>query len=195
MDELGELRDDDDYRSVRFERRYAAGPEAVWAALTDPAQLRRWLAEAVAFENEAGGSVALRFGDEPEQVVQGSILVYEPPRLLEYEWHWRGQTSSSVRFELTADSDGTLLVLDPADCHATRQRVTPPVGMPISIDSAPSSVATPLSGMSALRICYRGTASSPARRRGRQGRVRDAPVDADAASGWRRTRLAGLPYK
>jgi uncharacterized protein YndB with AHSA1/START domain len=112
MDELGELRHDGDYRSVRFERRYAAGPEAVWAALTDPAQLRRWLAEAVTFENEAGGSVALRFGDEPEQVVQGSILVYEPPRLLEYEWHWRGQTSSSVRFELTADSDGTLLVLD-----------------------------------------------------------------------------------
>jgi uncharacterized protein YndB with AHSA1/START domain len=54
----------------------------------------------------------LRFGDEPEQVAQGSILAFEPPRVLEYEWHWPGQTSSSVRFELTPDADGTLLVVD-----------------------------------------------------------------------------------
>ena len=112
MEELGQLRDDDEYRAVRFERRYSASPEAVWAALTDPDKLRRWLAEAVRFDNKVGGAVDLRFGDEPDQVAQGSILAYEQPRVLEYEWHWPGQMSSSVRFELTADSDGTLLVLD-----------------------------------------------------------------------------------
>ena len=112
MAELGQLRDDDEYRAVRFERRYPATPEAVWAALTDPDKLRRWLAQAVRFDNKVGGSVDLRFGDEPDQVAQGSILAYEQPRLLEYEWHWPGQTSSSVRFELTAESDGTLLIVD-----------------------------------------------------------------------------------
>jgi uncharacterized protein YndB with AHSA1/START domain len=112
LETLGQLREDNDHRAVRFERRYGASPEAVWAALTDPAKLSRWLAEAVAFEDRVGGRVDLRFGDDPDQVAQGAILTYEPPHVLEYEWHWPGQTSSSVRFELSPDADGTLLVLD-----------------------------------------------------------------------------------
>jgi uncharacterized protein YndB with AHSA1/START domain len=112
MEPLGHLREDNEYRAVRFERRYAARPEAVWEALTDPEMLRRWLADPFAFEHEVGGTVDLRFGDDPDQVAQGTILAYEPPRVLEYEWHWPGQTSSIVRFELRAEGEVTVLVLD-----------------------------------------------------------------------------------
>jgi uncharacterized protein YndB with AHSA1/START domain len=112
METLGQLRNDDKNRAVRFERRYPARPEAVWAALTQPEKLSRWLADAVAFDERVGGRVDLRFGDDSDQVARGAILAYEPPRVLEYEWHWPGQTSSSVRFELSPDDGGTLLVLD-----------------------------------------------------------------------------------
>jgi uncharacterized protein YndB with AHSA1/START domain len=112
MEPLGEVRGDGAERAVRFERRYAASPAAVWAALTEPEQLRGWLTEARAFEQEVGGRVELRFGDEPDQTVGGAILVYDPPRALEYEWHWPGQATSRVRFELRPDGAGTLLVLD-----------------------------------------------------------------------------------
>jgi uncharacterized protein YndB with AHSA1/START domain len=112
MEALGQLREDHEHRAVRFERSYPASPQAVWAALTEPARLSRWLADALAFDDKIGGAVDLRFGDDPDQVAQGTILAFEPPRLLEYEWHWPGQTSSSVRFELSPDDGGTLLVLD-----------------------------------------------------------------------------------
>jgi uncharacterized protein YndB with AHSA1/START domain len=112
MEPLGLLREDNEHRAVRFERRYAASPEDVWAALTEPAKLSRWLAEAVAFDDRVGGTVDLRFGGDPDNVAAGAILTYEPPSLLEYEWHWPGQTTSSVRFELSRDGEGTLLVLD-----------------------------------------------------------------------------------
>jgi uncharacterized protein YndB with AHSA1/START domain len=112
MEPLGEVRDDGAGRAVRFERRYAVAPAAVWAALTEPEQLRGWLTEATTFDHEVGGRVELRFGDEPNQTINGSIRVYDPPRALEYEWHWPGQATSTVRFELRSDGGGTLLVLD-----------------------------------------------------------------------------------
>jgi uncharacterized protein YndB with AHSA1/START domain len=112
VEALGQLRADGAARSIRFERRYAAPPEAVWAALTEPEQLRGWLTEAVVFDHEVGGRVDLRFGEEPDRMISGSILAFDPPRLLEYEWHWPGQTESTIRFELRPDGDGTLLVLD-----------------------------------------------------------------------------------
>ena len=112
MEALGEIRDDHGNRAVRFERQHSARPEAVWAALTEPATLRRWLADAVKFDDKTCGAVELRFGDNGDQVAQGSILTYRPPSVLEYEWHWSGQTTSSVRFELRPDGGGTLLSLD-----------------------------------------------------------------------------------
>jgi uncharacterized protein YndB with AHSA1/START domain len=112
MAALGEVRDASGGKVIHFERLYPVGPETVWAALTEPHKLRRWLADAVKFGDGVGDVVDLRFGDAPDQVAQGSILTYDPPRVLEYEWHWPGQTSSSVRFELRVHPGGTLLVVD-----------------------------------------------------------------------------------
>ncbi|MBA2385287.1 MAG: SRPBCC domain-containing protein [Actinobacteria bacterium] len=80
--------------SVRFTRRYPAAPSEVWAALTEPESLRRWLGEA---EWAALGARAREL---------------EPERLLVLDWRAPGEEASLVRFELTADGDGTMLVLD-----------------------------------------------------------------------------------
>lgn len=111
-DALGTLRREDERMSVRFERLYDATPEELWAALTDPKQIRGWLAEATRFELAVGGEVELRFGDGDDGVTRGRIRELEPGRVLEYDWHHPGETASVVRFELVSQEHGTLLVLD-----------------------------------------------------------------------------------
>jgi uncharacterized protein YndB with AHSA1/START domain len=75
--------------SVRLTRRYAASPEEVWAALTDPDSVARWLGRGI----------------------PGEIRVAEPQRRLELAWRPDGERPSIVRFDLAADGDGTKLVL------------------------------------------------------------------------------------
>ena len=111
-DSLGTLRREDERMSVRFERLYDATPEELWAALTDPEQIRGWLAEATRFELAVGGEIELRFGETDDQVTRGRIRELEPGRVLEYDWNYTGETESVVRFELVRQEHGTLLVLD-----------------------------------------------------------------------------------
>ena len=63
--------------TVRFERRVAAPPEDVWAALTEPKQIEAWLAEAE-FEATEGGKVHLVWPDQGE--MHGSVTKYRPAR-------------------------------------------------------------------------------------------------------------------
>jgi len=74
---------------VRFTRRYDATPAEVWAALTEPRSVARWL-----------GSVPTRVRES------------EPERLLELDWLPPGDEPSVMRFELTSRESGTELVLD-----------------------------------------------------------------------------------
>jgi uncharacterized protein YndB with AHSA1/START domain len=77
------------YCEVRFTRRYDATPSEVWAALTEPESVARWL------------------GPVPTNVREA-----EPERLLELDWLVPGDEPSVVRFELVATESGTELVLD-----------------------------------------------------------------------------------
>jgi uncharacterized protein YndB with AHSA1/START domain len=106
----GVLRKDGERIAVRFERELDATPDAVWAALTEPAVLERWLAFAEV-DLRVGGSVRLKFDDG--EMEGGRILALDPPRVLEYEWTFPSEPPSVVRFELEASGEGrTLLVLD-----------------------------------------------------------------------------------
>lgn len=106
----GVLRKDGERMAVRFERELDATPEEVWAALTEPSLLERWLA-AAEVDLRLGGTVRLRFGDG--HMEGGRILELDPPRLLEYEWTFPQEPTSVVRFELDpVDDRRTLLVLD-----------------------------------------------------------------------------------
>jgi uncharacterized protein YndB with AHSA1/START domain len=104
---LGMLRRDGKRRAVRQERRYAAPPDEVWAALTRPEHVRNWLAE-MSIEPREGGRVTFEW--DGGHTAQGVVRVFDPPNTFEYTWDHDGP--SIIRFELEPDGDGTLLVLD-----------------------------------------------------------------------------------
>lgn len=92
--------------AVRLTRRYDATPAEVWAALTEPESVGRWLAPAVAVELRPGGAFELTIG------VDARVREIEPERVLELDWRHADEDPSVVRVELRADGDGTLLSLD-----------------------------------------------------------------------------------
>jgi uncharacterized protein YndB with AHSA1/START domain len=107
-EEMGALRRDGELRAVRFERRYEATPEELWAALTEADRLRGWLAEAT-IEPRVGGRVVFRWSDS--EVAEGDVRVFDPPSTLELVWSEHGH-DTVLRFQLEPRDGGTLLVLD-----------------------------------------------------------------------------------
>ncbi|TDC52056.1 SRPBCC family protein [Actinomadura sp. KC345] len=99
---------DDGHWQIRFERRLAHSPERVWAALTSPDRQARWI-PGVTIDATEGGAVVFDFGDEGG--AEGRVLAVEEPRHLEHTWVWPGEPPATVRWELTADGDHTVLVL------------------------------------------------------------------------------------
>jgi uncharacterized protein YndB with AHSA1/START domain len=97
--------------TVHFERVYDYRPHELWAALTEPEQLRGWLGE-VEIDLRVGGRVVIRFGDTADEVTEGTIQALDPPRLLEYDGTYPGKTDSFLRREPEPRGEGTLLVLD-----------------------------------------------------------------------------------
>jgi uncharacterized protein YndB with AHSA1/START domain len=94
---------------MRFERRLAHPVERVWSALTEPEELRAWLADAD-IELVPGGAVQLRWLNTDDQgdraVMNGTITALEPPRLLEIESDIHGV----LRWELDGENRATRLV-------------------------------------------------------------------------------------
>jgi uncharacterized protein YndB with AHSA1/START domain len=101
---------------LTLERLLRHPPEAVWNAITDPAQIREWFMTEARIDGRPGGTVDLTTG--PTRVhATGRILEWQPPRLYEYEWNVdplngmpHGERAT-VRWELTAVPGGTRLVL------------------------------------------------------------------------------------
>ena len=95
-------------RTLRFERRLEHPPERVWRALTDPGELAVWLVAAAELEPRLDGAVTLRWVGDASAT--GRIVAWQPPEELAYTWD-EGEGESLVRFSLTADGDGTRVVL------------------------------------------------------------------------------------
>lgn len=101
---------------VEFERVLHAAVDVVWALLTTPEGLGRWLAPAHV-DLRFGGTVDIDFGEGG--VTGGEILDLVPGVALEYCWRFTGEPDSIVRFELEIiDPDKTRLRL--------RHRMLPP---------------------------------------------------------------------
>jgi len=79
-------------------------PEAVWHALTDPAQLERWIASTASVDLSPGGRFDLGWGDEGVLEVRSA----EPERRLELAWMVFGDPTV-VTFELEPKDGGTEL--------------------------------------------------------------------------------------
>lgn len=105
-DDLGTVTQVADGWELRFERRYPHPVEAVWSALTDPAQTPGWWGHLEAVELRAGGAYVMAWTNEGGPTMTASITALDPPRLLETV----GDIHGRLRWELTPDGDGTLVV-------------------------------------------------------------------------------------
>jgi uncharacterized protein YndB with AHSA1/START domain len=106
--------------AVRLERQLADPPGAVWQALTERDQLRRWFPCDVEVEGgtwEVGRAITFQFPTEViDMTLTGEVLEVDEPKALAFTWG-----EEVLRFELTPHSGGTRLVLIdelPADAAA-----------------------------------------------------------------------------
>ena len=104
---LGVVTVANDALQVVFHRRYNKPIEKVWAALTTPERLADWLANAE-IEMKVGGAIRLDWFGHNAMV--GRVVALDPPNT--FAWTWTlGERETVVRFDLTADGDGCLLIL------------------------------------------------------------------------------------
>ena len=98
---------DGDRWTLVFVRDLAHPPEKVWAALTDPAQLREWSPFRSDRDLGAVGEATLTMsgGDDSEQL-PAVVQRAEKPTVLEYTWG-----DDLLRWDLSATDSGTRLML------------------------------------------------------------------------------------
>lgn len=92
---------------LRFERRLAHPIDAVWRAVSDPAELAHWFPSTIAVEElRVGGSMTFSFEEHDLPPMQGSVTELDPPRLLGFSWG-----DDELRFELAPSDDGAQTTL------------------------------------------------------------------------------------
>jgi uncharacterized protein YndB with AHSA1/START domain len=89
----------DDRPAVRFERRLAHPIDAVWQAVTDPAELAHWFPATVTVDLRPGGAMSFDFGGGV--TLDGEVTELDPPRLFAFSWG-----AEDLRFELEPDDGG-----------------------------------------------------------------------------------------
>ena len=104
MDTYGRLGRTGDRWQLTFERRLAHPPERVWRAITEPEHLAAWFPAAIEGEWEAGAALRFVMPQDEAPDTEGEMLVYDPPRALEYRWG-----EETLRFDLRPDGDGCVL--------------------------------------------------------------------------------------
>ena len=90
---------------LRFTRTIPHPPEKVWRALTEPEHLAAWFPTTIEGERAPGARLRFAHRDGAAPPIEGEMLAYDPPRLLELRWG-EGET---LRFELRPDDGGTVL--------------------------------------------------------------------------------------
>lgn len=108
----GRITVDGDKAVLNFERRLPFPIDAVWSAITDPAEREQWFG-VTTIDAREGGSIEMVATGPPlppeRKRMTGRILVWEPPHVLEHEWKQPIVEDGVVRYELSVDGEGTLL--------------------------------------------------------------------------------------
>ena len=112
--------------SLRYERTFAYDPQKVWAALTEPDQVKAWSrATHVVIEPRLGGRVDIR----ALLHITGRITVFDPPRTLEHEFivapggPVEAAENALLRWGLEPDGDGTRLTMTFTRLSAATARI------------------------------------------------------------------------
>ncbi|KQR52269.1 hypothetical protein ASF88_11990 [Leifsonia sp. Leaf336] len=118
----GEIALDGARRSVTVQREYPATPAELWAALTEPERLARWIGR---YEATADGFRLEMGAPDTDAVVDGRVLACEPQERLLVAWRYSGagETEAQTELEVTiehAGDDRVLLTLT----HRRVQAVT-----------------------------------------------------------------------
>jgi uncharacterized protein YndB with AHSA1/START domain len=113
---FGRLRMGPGGSAVRFEWRFDVAQAEVWAAVTEPERVARWLAP-ISGVFEVAGEVRVDFGGG----AAASVLIREcrPGRGLLLEWVFPDGLSTPLRLELRCDGDTTVLALDHSNFPAS----------------------------------------------------------------------------
>ena len=104
---------DEARNTIRFERRVPTGPEAVFAAWTDPEQLRRWWDPAgtplakCEIDLRVGGGFTFVTVAHPDMPFAGVYRTIERPTLLVFD-----AMGAEGRVRLNAIPDGTRMVVE-----------------------------------------------------------------------------------
>lgn len=110
MTDRGTYLEHDGRPAVRFVRRYDLPVERLWAAITEPDDLKAWFPSSVQLEPRVGGTISFT-GDPYAEDTTGTVLVYEPPHRLAYTWG-----EDELHFEIASTDDGcTLTLIDVLD--------------------------------------------------------------------------------
>jgi uncharacterized protein YndB with AHSA1/START domain len=106
-----------EHATLTFRREFRHAPQHVWEAISTPEGLREWLLCSQALiEPRRGGRIELVSGVAAYRST-GTILAWDPPRLLEYEWNVapvpempHGERAI-FKYELTPQGSGTHLLV------------------------------------------------------------------------------------
>jgi uncharacterized protein YndB with AHSA1/START domain len=140
-----------DLATVRLERTFAASPEEVFDAWTNPEVLERWWASKPAWTSpgcdvdlRVGGRYTLRMRDDEDghvHAVAGEYREVDRPHRLVYTWCWEGTDGlhhgdvSVVSVEFRAQGAGTTVVLEHAELASQESRVRHAAGWEGSLDN------------------------------------------------------------
>jgi uncharacterized protein YndB with AHSA1/START domain len=117
---------EEEYATLRYERRLSHPREVVWKAITDPKELAGWMNTKAVVDGRNGGTI-----DFVNTVsgfhTTGHILVWDPQHIFEYEWHIapnpslpNGEPESVIRWELKQDGDSNNTLLTLTHSHLTK---------------------------------------------------------------------------
>jgi uncharacterized protein YndB with AHSA1/START domain len=91
---------------LRFTRTLRHPIERVWRAVTEPEHLAFWFPSTIEGERAPGAPLRFTFPGDPVEPIEGQMLAYEPPSLIEMRWG-----TDILRIELHPTAQGTELIL------------------------------------------------------------------------------------
>lgn len=91
----------DERSAITREIRVAARPETVFAFLTDPAKMVRWMGGRVELDPRSGG--VYRVEINTRDIARGEYVEVVPHRRVVFTWGWEGRRSRAGRINYRRD--------------------------------------------------------------------------------------------